>query len=1021
MRALLALGLALAAAAQAYLTTQVSLAAGKDASTEVAVVWLTDDPRDDDASCQETSPCVVFGPLPSATAPCPSEGTSTVGKCSRYDFHASPSTYGNYTSGRIHKARMSGLEPLSWYCYTCGNFGEMRRFRTTAASVAPAPGQPDSRFPFVFGVVGDLGQTEFSNETVSHMESEDVDLILHAGDLSYADSEGPRWDSYMELLERLASKKQWMVCAGDHEVEFDFFSGVPFIPYESRMVMPEVKPGELPTSTDMVNCTHYWPPRTPGPKLSCGPTVYTGKYDWGNSFYSFTSGPAKVVVLNCYAETFIGSAQYNWTKQELESAQSQRSGTPWLIVMMHCPFYNSNKDHYAEMQTVLMRDAHGFEELFHQNNVSVVLAAHVHAYERSYPVYGNRTTRTGPVYITVGDGGNREGLATGWFQSPSPSWSAFHNATSYGHGRLTIANETHMKWEWLTNSGKEGPGAFAARAAEDSIWIFNPFFVPAIAAPEQVTLASGTDAASAIALSWLTDDPRDDAASCSVVTAVEIFGPAEESNGTCPTSVYAEFTAAGTCTRYSYTAAPTTFGNYTSGRIHKVRVSGLEASKLYCYRLAGDPEGKLRSFRTLPRSQVAAAGAPDLRYPVAFGVVGDLGQTNFSNETIAHLDHEEIQMVLHAGDLSYADSNGPRWDSYMRLVEPVASRLQWMVSPGNHEIEFDYASGAAFQPYEHRMVMPEVFAAQLPNSTNQRHCAWPSGDVECTPSVWTGTYDWGNSYFSFTAGPAKVLVLNCYAETHPNSWQYMWAKSELEALSASRLATPWLIVMMHCPFYSSNKDHFGEGQTVLMRDAHGFEDLFMEHNVSVVFAGHVHDYERSFPVYKNQSVAGAPTYITIGDGGNREGRAKEFWDQPPYTWSAFRNGSSYGHGLLTLVNDTHMRWDWMTNVLVDREGELLAEDAGKKEQGFVRTSLRRLEKRAPSDSVWILNPFTAAPTPGPSPGGDEDLTPLSRILICGAVSGSVALFGGLVAFLTRQKGRPEEPDLLRGQGASLAA
>lgn len=38
----------------------------------------------------------------------------------------------------------------------------------------------------------------------------------------------------------------------------------------------------------------------------------------------------------------------------------------------------------------------------------------------------------GPVYITIGDGGNREGLATDWM-SPQPVWSNYRNA-SYGHG-----------------------------------------------------------------------------------------------------------------------------------------------------------------------------------------------------------------------------------------------------------------------------------------------------------------------------------------------------------------------------------------------------------------------------------------------------------------------------------------------------------------------------------------------------------------------------------------------------------
>ncbi|MCI53136.1 purple acid phosphatase 18-like, partial [Trifolium medium] len=40
-----------------------------------------------------------------------------------------------------------------------------------------------------------------------------------------------------------------------------------------------------------------------------------------------------------------------------------------------------------------------------------VLAGHVHAYERSKRVYNGRLDPCGAVHITIGDGGNREGLA----------------------------------------------------------------------------------------------------------------------------------------------------------------------------------------------------------------------------------------------------------------------------------------------------------------------------------------------------------------------------------------------------------------------------------------------------------------------------------------------------------------------------------------------------------------------------------------------------------------------------------
>jgi predicted phosphohydrolase len=89
------------------------------------------------------------------------------------------------------------------------------------------------------------------------------------------------------------------------------------------------------------------------------------------------------------------------------------------------------------------------------------------------------------------------------------------------------------------------------------------------------------------------------------------------------------------------------------------------------------------------------------------------------------------------------------------------------------------------------------------------------------------------------------------------------------------------------------------------------EDVMMENQVDVVFSGHVHAYERSCRVYQYACTDGAPYYITIGDGGNKEGLADE-WIEPQPDWSVYRM-ASYGFGELRVINSTHTYWSWHQN------------------------------------------------------------------------------------------------------------
>ena len=69
--------------------------------------------------------------------------------------------------------------------------------------------------------------------------------------------------------------------------------------------------------------------------------------------------------------------------------------------------------------------------------------------------------------------------------------------------------------------------------------------------------------------------------------------------------------------------------------------------------------------------------------------------------------------------------------------------------------------------------------------------------------------------------------------------QYKWLVKELPGVN--RTETPWLIVFMHSPLYNSYVHHYMEGETMRVI----YEEWFVQYKVDIVFAGHVHAYERS--------------------------------------------------------------------------------------------------------------------------------------------------------------------------------
>ncbi|CAD6229630.1 unnamed protein product [Miscanthus lutarioriparius] len=398
---------------------QVHITQGNHDGTAMIISWVT--------TSEPGSSTVIYGTSEDNL------NYTANGKHTQYTFY-------NYTSGYIHHCTIKKLEFDTKYYYAVGIGQTVRKFWF----MTPPESGPD--VPYTFGLIGDLGQSFDSNVTLTHYESNaKAQAVLFVGDLSYADNypyhDNVRWDTWARFVERNVAYQPWIWTAGNHEIDFapELGETKPFKPFSHRYPTPYKASGST---------APYW--------------------------YSIKRASAYIIVLASYSAYGKYTPQYKWL--EAEFPKVNRSETPWLIVLMHAPWYNSYNYHYMEGETMRVM----YEPWFVKYKVDAVFAGHVHAYERThrisnvaYNVVNGLCTpipdQSAPVYITIGDGGNQEGLATNMSQ-PQPSYSAFREA-SFGHAILDIKNRTHAYYTWHRNQD-------GSAVAADSMWFTNRYWEP---------------------------------------------------------------------------------------------------------------------------------------------------------------------------------------------------------------------------------------------------------------------------------------------------------------------------------------------------------------------------------------------------------------------------------------------------------------------------------------------------------------------------------------------------------------
>lgn len=116
---------------------------------------------------------------------------------------------------------------------------------------------------------------------------------------------------------------------------------------------------------------------------------------------------------------------------------------------------------------------------------------------------------------------------------------------------------------------------------------------------------------------------------------------------------------------------------YTSPYLYHVTLTGLTPGADYVYQVGDAASGvsPLLRFRAHP-----GVGAD---IPTTVAVIGDPGQTVNSASTYAHVASSASDYAMIVGDLSYADSDQPRWDSWQNLIQNMSATLPTLTQVGN--------------------------------------------------------------------------------------------------------------------------------------------------------------------------------------------------------------------------------------------------------------------------------------------------------------------------------------------------
>lgn len=264
---------------------------------------------------------------------------------------------------------------------------------------------------------------------------------------------------------------------------------------------------------------------------------------------------------------------------------------------------------------------------------------------------------------------------------------------------------------------------------------------------------------------------------------------------------------------------------------YEVRLDQLQPGQLYSYRLCAGDAGPCTTpnfFRTAP--------GPDEETPVVVVGLGDNGSALPEQAaTMANLLARislSASALIHFGDMTHSTSP-QEFQDFLRVFGGSLDRLSFWPVLGNHDTMDPLGTDFILR-------LESLPCAGVP----QEGCG---------------------RYYSFDLGDAHFIALDStdFWSLQPGSQMLTWLTSDLAATKKR-----WKIAYFHHPPFLTG---FHAEDDLCAEARKNVVPILERYGVQLVFSGHEHGYQRTFPLVGGQIVADpaiGTTYVVSGGGGS---------------------------------------------------------------------------------------------------------------------------------------------------------